>query len=113
MVQQFLPCHLLEFPCRYLGLSLSLNKLTKDQIQSFIDRIGDQFPGWKADLLTKPGRKVLVQYVFTSMIIYLAMALDIPAWGWKAMDKFRRSSFWRGSEDAKGGHCQVAWAMVC
>jgi hypothetical protein len=88
MVQQFLPCQLLEFPCRYLGLSLSLNKLTKDQIQPFIDRIGDQFPGWKADLLTKPGRKVLVQYVFTSMIIYLAMALDIPAWGWKVMDKF-------------------------
>jgi hypothetical protein len=32
MVQQFLPCQLLEFPCRYLGLPLSLNKLTKDQI---------------------------------------------------------------------------------
>jgi hypothetical protein len=70
-------------------------------------------PGWKADLLTKPGRKVLVQYVFTSMIIYLTMAVDIPAWGWKAVDKFQRSFFWRGREDAKGGHCQVAWATVC
>jgi hypothetical protein len=113
MVQQLLPCQLLEFPCRYLGLPLSLNKLTKDQIQLFIDRIGDQLPGWKADLLTKPGRKVLVQYVFTSMIIYLAMAVDIPAWGWKAVNKFRRSFFWQGREDAKGGHCQVAWATIC
>jgi hypothetical protein len=88
VVQQFLPCQLLEFPCRYLGLPLTLKKPTRDKIQPFIDKIGDQMPGWKADLLSKPGRKILVQYVFTSMIIYLAMAVDIPAWGWKAVDKF-------------------------
>jgi hypothetical protein len=35
------------------------------------------------------------------MIIYLAMAIDIPAWGWKAIDKFQRGFFWRGSVDAK------------
>jgi hypothetical protein len=71
-----------------LGLPLTLKRLSKVQIQPFIDRIADQLPGWKADLLSKPGRKTLVQYVFTSMLIYLAMAIDIPAWGWKALDKF-------------------------
>jgi hypothetical protein len=85
---------LLEFPCRYLGLPLTLKKPTRDQIQPFIDRIGNQLPGWKADLLSKPGRKIFVQYVFISMLIYLVMVVDIPAWGWKAMDKFRRSFFW-------------------
>jgi hypothetical protein len=113
VVQQFLPCQLLEFPCWYLGLPLTLKKPTRDQIQPFIDKIGDQMPEWKADLLSKLGRKILVQYVFTSMIIYLATAVDITAWGWKAMDKFRRSFFWRGHEEAKGGHCQVAGATVC
>jgi hypothetical protein len=71
-----------------LGLPLTLKKPTRDQIQPFIDRIGDQLPGWKADLLSKLGRKILVQYVFTSMLIYLAMAVDIPSWVWKAVDKF-------------------------
>jgi hypothetical protein len=112
VVQQFLPCQLLEFPCQYLGLPLTLKKPTRDQIQSFIDKIGDQMLGWKVDLLSKPGRKNLVQYVFTSMIIYLAMAIDIPSWGWKVVDKFQRSFFWHGHEEAKGGHCQVAWATV-
>jgi hypothetical protein len=87
-VQQELPYQLLDFPCRYLGLPLTLKRLSRFQIQPFIDRIADQLPGWKADLLSKPGRKTLVQYVFTSMLIYLAMAIDIPAWGWKAVDKF-------------------------
>jgi hypothetical protein len=50
MVHQLVPCQLLEFPCRYLGLPLTLKKPTRDQIQPFIDRIGDQLPGWKADL---------------------------------------------------------------
>jgi hypothetical protein len=28
MVQQLLPCQIMDFPCRYLGLPLSLKKLT-------------------------------------------------------------------------------------
>jgi hypothetical protein len=105
VVQQFLPCDLLDFPGRYLGLPLSLTKLTRDQLQPIIDRIADQLPGWKVDLLTKLGRKILVQHVLTGMMIYLAMPLDLPAWAHKAIDKFLRGFFWRGRKEAKGGHC--------
>jgi hypothetical protein len=59
-IETLLPCQLLEFPCRYLGLPLSLHKLTKAQIQPIIDKVADQLPGWKADLLTRAGRKVVV-----------------------------------------------------
>jgi hypothetical protein len=41
------------------------------------------------------------------------MALDLPQWAHKAMDKIRRSYFWRGHKEAKGGHCLVAWDKVC
>jgi hypothetical protein len=94
VVQQFLPYEQLEFPCRYLGLPLSL-KLTREQLQPIIDKIADQLPSWKADLLTKPGRKIMVQFVITGMMIYLAMALDLPAWAQKAIDKFHQDFFWR------------------
>jgi hypothetical protein len=67
-------------PMRYLGLPLSLKKLTRDQLQPIIDRIAGQLPGWKADLLTKPGRRILVQFVLTGMLIYLAMAIDLLTW---------------------------------
>jgi hypothetical protein len=113
VVQQFLPCELLDFPCRYLGLPLSLKKLTRLQLQPIIDKIADQLPSWKADLFTKPGRKILVQHVLTGMMIYLAMTLDLPAWAHKAIDKFRRCFFWLGHKEAKRGHCQVAWGAVC
>jgi hypothetical protein len=111
-IETLLPCQLLEFPCRYLGLPLSLHKLTKDQIQPIIDKVADQLPGWKADLLTRAGRKVVVQYVLTSMLIYLAMAMDLPQWALKAIDKVRRGFLWKGRRDVKGGHCVIAWPKV-
>lgn len=90
-IQEHLPGQISDFPCKYLGVPLSLRKLTKQQIQPTIDRIVDQLPGWKADLLTRAGRLVLVQFVFTSMLVYLAMAMDLPPRALKAIDKIRRS----------------------
>jgi hypothetical protein len=40
---------------------------------------------------THKERKVHVQFVLTSMLIYLVMALDLPQWAHKAFDKIRRN----------------------
>ena len=112
-IQNMLPCAVSEFPCKYLGLPLSLKKLTKGQIQPVIDKIADQLSGWKADLMTKAGRKVQVQFVLTAMLVYLLMAIDFPPWAIKAVDKIRRGFLWRGRKEAKGGHCLVAWGKTC
>ena len=88
-MQQQLPCALSDFPCKYLSLPLSLRRLTKEHVQVIIDRIADQLPGWKADLLTRAGRQIYVQFVLTAMLIYLVMAIDLPQWTIKAIDKIR------------------------
>jgi hypothetical protein len=74
-----LPCPLVDFPCKYLGLPLALKKLKKEDIQPIIDKM--------ADLINRAGRKIHVHFVLTSTIIYLAMALDLPTWAHKAIDK--------------------------
>ena len=53
-----------------------------------IEKIADRLPGWKADLLTKAGRNILVQSVLTSMLIYLLLALwtSLPR-HWKQLTK--------------------------
>jgi hypothetical protein len=60
LVQELLPCAVMNFPCKYLGLPLSLKKLTKEQVQPIIDRIADQLLGWKADLMTWAGQRIQV-----------------------------------------------------
>jgi hypothetical protein len=96
MLQNMLPCELAEFPCRYLGLPLAIKKLSKIQVQPIIDKIANQLSGWKAELLTKAGRKVHVKHVLIGMVIYLAMVVDLSAWALKAIDKIRRGFLWRG-----------------
>ena len=59
-VQSLLPCGVESLPCKYLGLPLSLHKLTKQQLLPFIEKIADLLPSWKAELLNKAGRRILV-----------------------------------------------------
>lgn len=106
-------CEVLSFPCKYLGLPLSIKKLTRDQLQPIIDRIVDKLPVWKADLMTKAGRVVLVQFVLIAMLIYVLMAIKLSSWVLKAVDKIRRGFIWQGQKDAQGGHCLIAWRKVC
>ncbi|KAM0834875.1 hypothetical protein ACQ4PT_063313 [Festuca glaucescens] len=60
MVGPALPCPLGQFPCKYLGLPLSLTKLRKCDIQPIIDKLARKLPFWKAKLLTREGRVAYV-----------------------------------------------------
>jgi hypothetical protein len=113
ILQEHLPCEISSFPCKYLGLPLTLKKLTRNQAQPLIDRIADQLPAWKANLMTRAGRRVQVQVVMTGMLTYLAMALDLPLGALKAIDRIRKGFLSRGRKDVRGGHCLVAYGRVC
>ena len=53
-------------------------------------------------MLTKAIRMILVQYVLTSMLIYILMALELLPCALKAIDKIRREFLWKGRKDARG-----------
>ena len=88
-------------------MPLSPHKLTKAQVQPIIEKFADKLPSWKADLLTKAGRSILVQAVLTSMVVYLLLALDLPSGSLQAIDKIRRGFLWKGRKDVRGVHCLI------
>jgi hypothetical protein len=55
-----------------------------------VAKIAGQLQNWKAELLTRAGRSIHVQHVLIGMIIYLAMAIDFPAWALDTVDKIRK-----------------------
>lgn len=102
VLQEQIPCQISSFPCKYLGLPLSLKKLSRNQVQPLLDKVADQLPGWKANLMTKAGRRVHVQFVMTGMLIYLAMADDLPPGALKAIDKIRKGFLGVGGRMLEG-----------
>jgi hypothetical protein len=110
--KDLLHCESADFPCKYLGLPLSIKKLTRAQIQSIIDKVASSLPGWMAELMNRVGRAVHAQFVMAAKAIYTAIAVDLPLWVVKAIEKILRGFLWKGRQQAKGGHCLLAWAKV-
>nr|AAU93576.1 hypothetical protein [Oryza sativa Japonica Group] len=113
LVHSCFPCSISNFPCTYLGIPLSVRKLPKAALQPLVDRVAHRLPPWKGRLTTLAGRSVLVQSVLSSIPVHVSMAIGLPAWVVKAIDKKRRAFLWTGTDSVHGGQCRVSWTNVC
>jgi hypothetical protein len=88
-----------DFPCRYLGLPLSVRKLSNNDFQLLIDKIVEYLPGWKADLLHPAGWVALIRAVLTSVPIHHFIAVKCPKWVHKAINRIIRGFLWKVHKD--------------
>lgn len=113
LATSILPCQVVHFPCKYLGLPLSVKRISKASIQPIIDKVARRIPAWKGNLLHPSGRSELIKSVLTAIPIYMSMALALPAWAIDCVDRLCRSFLWTGTDSSHGSRCRVAWAKVC
>ena len=62
--------------------------------------------------MTLAGRVVLVRFVLTAIPVYLLVAIQVPKWFIRAIDKIMMSFLWKGMKEINGGSCLVAWEKV-
>jgi len=110
---QHFPSKLSPLPITYLGIPLAARKLKKCELQPLVDKVNDCLPTWKAKLLSKAGRAVLVKAKLSAIPVHTAMANALPPWVIKCIDKHCRAFLWTGSDSAKLGNCLLAWSKVC
>lgn len=88
----------------------SLYQLTSND--NLIEKITDQLPGCKAMLMSQSGILSRWRRSQPQIPIYQMIVMDLPPWAIRAIGKIRRGFLWRGSKEANGGHCLVAWVRL-
>jgi hypothetical protein len=63
-----------QFPCKYLGLPLHYKKPSRAMLQPVIQKIGNKLPGWKRNLLSYPGKELLVKIVLSTMPTFFLLS---------------------------------------
>lgn len=112
-VEELLGCTMGTYPCKYLGLPLTIRKQSAAQLAGLVDQLAGNLPRWKAANMPKSERLILVQSVLCVIPIHAMMALDIPMKTISAMTKICRSFLWCAKEQANGGQCMVSWDAIC
>jgi hypothetical protein len=111
-VQELFPCQLIHFPCKYLGVPLSVHRLNIADFQPLVDSVADRLPSWKAGLMTKAGRTTLPKVTLSAIPTHISIAVKVHPGALKDIDRLRRTFVWAGSDKVAGGRCLVAWSKI-
>jgi len=67
-----------SFPIQYLGLPLTLGRMRMVHLQYIQDRAKSKLAGWQGKLVNVAGRRELVKYVLSSLLVYLPTVIKVP-----------------------------------
>jgi hypothetical protein len=107
-VQELFPCQLTHFPCKYLGVPLSVHPLNNADFQPLVDSMADRLPSWKAGLMARAGRTTLAKVTPSAIPIHISIAVKVQPGALKDIDGLG----WAGSGKVAGGRCLVAWSKI-
>ena len=109
---QILGCPISALPCTYLGLPLSMNKITIVDLMPVIQKVDKRLAGWMATYLSWGGRLIMINEVLSAIPTHFMACFIWPAKGIELLDKLRRLFLWEIKDGNSSGHCLVAWDQV-
>ncbi|KAL2237735.1 UNVERIFIED_CONTAM: hypothetical protein Sindi_0965200 [Sesamum indicum] len=98
-------------PVTYLGLPLTLSRLTITDCKTLLLKIDKLLRGWDALQLSFAVRIQLIKSVFMALQIYWGMAFILPKGIIKEIEKRLCNFLWKGTSTT--GYPKVAWTQVC
>ena len=111
-IARVLGCPVSSFPCTYLGLPLSLNKITHGMLLPVIHRVDKRLSGWLATFLSWGGRLTLLNSVLAGIPSYFMTCFPWPKESINKLEGLLRAFFWQGKSKTSGGDCLVAWEKL-
>lgn len=85
-VLEVFPCVVQPFPCKYLGIPLSLRRLNRSMEQPLVDVVAARIPTWKAGLLTNASRALLTKVTLSAIPVHISIAYCLSQWAINQID---------------------------
>jgi len=92
MLLTHFPGRIDPFPIHYLGIPLGLKKLSNTALQPLVDKVAKWLPSWKAGLLNRAGRTILVKSTLSAIPTHTALAISISPWVIKCVDSLMKGT---------------------
>ena len=103
-----------SLPIRYLGLPLVEGQMTIREWQPVLEAMERRLGGWRARLLSRGGRLVLLKAVLSAIPTYFMSVFRLPIGICNRMEAIMRRFFWRGADtNGTRGQALVKWSTVC
>ncbi|XP_016170077.1 uncharacterized protein LOC107612834 [Arachis ipaensis] len=98
-------------PVKYLGINLGANPRLVKTWKPVIDKVEEKLSLWKAKILSKAGKLVLIKSVINSLPIYYLSLYKMPVAVAKKLISLQRRFFW-GKDDGRAGLALVKWELI-
>jgi hypothetical protein len=82
----------------YLGIPLSTKKLPKSALQPLVDKVADNLPTWKGQLLQCTGRLTLIRTTLSTIQVFTTISIELAQWLIKALVKIMRAFILCGTD---------------
>ncbi|XP_072066858.1 uncharacterized protein [Arachis hypogaea] len=106
-----LGCQEAALPVKYLGVPLGANPRLVKTWKPIIDKVEEKLSLWKAKILNKAGKLVLIKSVLNSLPVYYLSLYKMPKAVAEKLISLQRRFLW-SKEDGRNGMALVRWEVV-
>lgn len=100
-IAQVLGMQIGSIPIKYLGLPLTMGKLTFADCSSLLDRLTSRVTSWANKNLSYGGRVMLINSVLTAICRYWTASLFLPRNIIKKIERILKGFLWENTRKAK------------
>jgi hypothetical protein len=91
------------------ALQKKLSNSVWKEVELWIER---KLSSWKGKYLSMVGRLVLINYVLTSMVLFVLSFFEVPKGVLEKIEHYRSRFFWQ-NDDHKKKYRLAKWSILC